>query len=348
MSTLLPLDRIRKTRETPESIREAQVANSKMDITFIGVLILAASIATLGLASNSEATIVGAMLISPLMQPIMSLAYGVAVKDRTLKVRSTVTLVVGILVTLLTATVVENLLSLYEPTEMILARIQPSLIDLGVAVAAAGAGALGATRKNISAALPGVAIAVALVPPLCVTGIGISVGSSTIAMGSLLLFSVNLVAIVLVAAFVFIMEGIGNFVRALPAMMLIVVSVCGITYFLSGSQDTLRRRDEAHEVIESFLRETYSTNLAAHPGDVNRVLVTDYADHVYVFAELKGSQENFTQQKMDELHRRLSHKLSSAVNLKVLLVHSNELTVYTRKVPENLGPDYGLDILMPK
>lgn len=348
MTPLFPLERIRRTRESPDIIHETQVANSKLDFSFGGILVLAASIATMGLAANSEATIVGAMLISPLMQPIVSLAYGVATKDLALKIRSTITLGIGILITLLTAALVETILSLYEPTEMILARIQPSLTDLSIAIAAAAAGAFGATRKNISSALPGVAIAVALVPPLCVTGIGISVGSTTIAIGSFMLFSVNLVAIVLIAACVFIVEGIGNFLRALPSMGLILATIVGLSYWLAPSQDSLRRKDQAHEVIENFLRETYATDLAAHPGDLNRVLVTDYPDHVYVFAELKGSQEKFTQDKMEVLHDRLARRFHRDVNLKVLLLHSNELTLYTKKIPEKLGPDYGLDILLPK
>lgn len=348
MTSLFPLERIRRTRESPEVIHATQVANSRLDFSFVGILVLAASIATMGLASDSEATIVGAMIISPLMQPIISLAYGVATRDLALKVRSTVTLVVGIAITLATAALVETVLSLYEPTEMILARIQPSLTDLSIAIAAAGAGAFAATRRNIASALPGVAIAVALVPPLCVTGIGLSVGSEIISVGSLMLFSVNLVAIVLVAACVFMVEGVGNFLRALPAVGLILVVILGFACWLAPSQDSLRRKDQAHEVIETFLRETYSTDLAAHPGDLNRVLVTDYPDHVYVFAELKGSEERFTQPKMKELHQRLTEKFQREVNLKVLLLHSNELTVYTKKIPADLGPDYGLDILLPK
>ncbi len=348
MSSFFDLERIRKSRETLENIHDQQVANSRLDFSFLGILVLAATIATLGLAADSEATIVGAMLISPLMKPIMALSYGVAMGDWSLRFRSIMTLLAGILITLLTSSAVENLLSLYEPTDMILARTQPSLIDLCVAIAAAGAGALGATRKNISEALPGVAIAVALVPPLCVTGIGLSVGSWTIALGSLTLFSVNLVAIVLVAAIIFMVEGVGNFKRAIIAMGVIIVSVAAFAYVLTGTQRNLVREDEAHEVIEGFLRESYIQDRIAHPGDLNRVLVTDYPDHVYVFAEVKSSPEKFTQKEIEELHRRLTVKLEHAVNLKVLLVHANELKVYTRELPKGVNPDYGIDILVPK
>lgn len=346
--SLFGLLHLRYSPEQQKRVHDEQVANSQLDFTFVFVLILAASIATLGLAANSEATIVGAMLISPLMKPIMALAYGISIGDWTLNLRSLRTLVAGILITLVTAAVVENLLSLYEPTQMILARTSPSLIDLCVAIAAAGAGTLAVTRKSISDTLPGVAIAVSLVPPLCVTGIGLSVMSSTIALGSFTLFSVNLVAIVLVASCLLMLEGVGSPRRALPSLAVVLLVVSGFVYVLSKSQDQLRQEDEAHEVIESYLRESYASERVAHPGDLNRVLAEGYDDHIYVFAEIKATPEKFTQRQMDELHRRLSARLGTAINLKVLLVHAQELTVYTSQLPEGVKTDYGVDILVPK
>lgn len=348
MSVISHFRQLRKSPEALKAIHEEQVANAQLNIPFVFILVLAAAIATLGLAANSEATIVGAMLISPLMKPIMSLAYGISIGDWSLNFRSIRTLLTGIVITLGTSGIVENLLSLYEPTDMILARTSPSLIDLCVAIAAAGAGALAATRKSISDTLPGVAIAVALVPPLCVTGIGLSVLSSPIALGSLTLFSVNLVAIVLVASCIFIVEGVGSPTRALPALVIVVVAVAGFVYLLSDSQENLRNQDIAHEAIETYLRESYIRDRIAHPGDLNRVLVTDYADHVYVFAEVKATPEKFTKKEMEQLHQQLSQRLNRAVNLKVLLVNSHELTVYSRQLPEGIETDYGVDILLPK
>jgi uncharacterized hydrophobic protein (TIGR00271 family) len=348
MSLITDFLQLKKTPETLKDIHDQQVANAQLNIPFAFVLILAATIATLGLAANSEATIVGAMLVSPLMKPIMSLAYGISIGDWSLNLRSVRTLLTGIAITLVTSAVVENLLSLYEPTEMILARTSPSLIDLCVAIAAAGAGTLAVTRKSISDTLPGVAIAVSLVPPLCVTGIGVSVTSSTIALGSLMLFSVNLVAIVLMATCLFILEGVGKPRRALPALGIIVLAVAGFAYVLSGSQEKLRQQDIAHEVIESYLRESYVRNRVAHPGDLNRVLVEDYDDHIYVFAEVKGAPEKLTKAEVEELHRRLSQRLDHDINLKILLVHSNELTIYTKKLPKGIETDYGVDIILPK
>ncbi len=348
MSIISNFLQFRKSPEALKTIHEAQAANAELNVPFVFILILAASIATLGLAANSEATIVGAMLISPLMKPIMSLAYGISIGDWSIKWRSIRTLLTGIFITLVTSAVVENLLSLYEPTDMILARTSPSLIDLCVAIAAAGAGTLAATRKSISDTLPGVAIAVALVPPLCVTGIGLSVASSTIALGSLTLFSVNLVAIVLVASSLFIVEGVGKPKRALPTLAVVVLAVFGFIYLLSGSQEKLRLEDAAHEVIEDFMREGYIRDRIAHPGDLNRVIVQDYDDHIYVFAEIKAVPEKFTQEELDELHRRISSKVDRVVNLKLLLVHSNEVRVYSTKLPEGIEVDYGMDILLPK
>jgi uncharacterized hydrophobic protein (TIGR00271 family) len=351
-STFIPnfLNResIRKSRRNPVDVRAAQEANATFDLTFISILVFASSIATLGLASNSEATIVGAMLISPLMRPIMALAYAVAVGDGRMKRKSLLTLSGGILITLLTSAVVENLLSLYEPTNMILARIQPSLVDLSVAVAAAAAGTLAATRSNVSDALPGVAIAVSLVPPLCVTGIGISVGSSAIALGSLTLFTVNLVGIVLAAATIFVLEGIGGFFRSIGSLAIILISIVSLGYFLGDTQTKMLQEDRAHDVIEDYLKESYVRDRIAHPGDLNRVMVMDYPDHVFVFAEIKSMPEKFTEAEMTELHKRLTSSFNQDVNLKVLIVHANETTFYTRPLPTEVGVDYGLDVLVPK
>lgn len=161
---------------------------------------LSAGIATLGLVQNSPAVIIGAMLISPLMGPIMSAGLALAVGDLYLGLKSILNLVLSVFVSILLAGLLVWLLPFHTATPEILSRIHPNLLDLGIAILSGLAGSmvvcLGGGKSGIMA-LPGVAIAVALMPPLCVVGFGL--GSSfnrEIMSGAALLFLTNLVAIV--------------------------------------------------------------------------------------------------------------------------------------------------------
>lgn len=152
-------------REDPTVLLAMQVSYSALSLQFLLILGLASTIASLGLMADSAVAIVGAMLIAPLMRPILAIAYGVVTGNPRMLSRAVVTLSIGVLTTVLLAWLMEQLLGLREPTTEILARTRPSMIDLGVAVAAGIAAGLASVRRNVADTLPGVAIAVALVPP---------------------------------------------------------------------------------------------------------------------------------------------------------------------------------------
>jgi uncharacterized hydrophobic protein (TIGR00271 family) len=169
-------------------------------------LLLSAAIATFGLVLNSPAVVIGAMLVSPLMGPILGAGLALAAADLYLGLRSIGTLVVSIAAAIVFSGLVVWALPFHAPTAEILARTQPNLLDLGVAVFSGLAGALIVTRPNADGvtALPGVAIAVALMPPLCTIGFGVGSGfDKAIMSGAALLFLTNLVAIVGSAFLVF-------------------------------------------------------------------------------------------------------------------------------------------------
>ena len=138
-------------------------------------------IATLGLISNSTAVVIGAMIVAPLMDPILSLAFGLTIADNRLVKRSAITVVIGVLTVVGTSWLLASLLGANEINPEITGRTAPNLIDLVIAVAAAVAGAFTLSRDRLSNSIAGVAIAVALVPPLCVTGIGLSLGPEMVA-----------------------------------------------------------------------------------------------------------------------------------------------------------------------
>jgi uncharacterized hydrophobic protein (TIGR00271 family) len=172
---------------------------------------LSAGIATMGLVQNSPAVIIGAMLISPLMGPILSTGLALAVGDSYLLLKSFLNLTLSIAASTGLAGLLVWLLPYHTVTPEILARIHPNLLDLGIAVLSGLAGSIVVCRGGAGSgvmALPGVAIAVALMPPLCVMGFGM--GNSfnfEIMYGASLLFLTNLVAIVSSAFGVFLLVG---------------------------------------------------------------------------------------------------------------------------------------------
>lgn len=148
-------------------------------------------IACIGLDTGSTAVIIGAMLISPLMGPILGSGFSLAVHDRPLLRISLVHFGQAVLLTLLIATLYFLVTPLGEPTAELLARTRPSLLDAAIAFFGGAAGILAQSRKNPSSAIPGVAIATALMPPLCTVGAGIAVASPRMALGALYLFVLN-------------------------------------------------------------------------------------------------------------------------------------------------------------
>ena len=158
-------------------------------LSYYVMLFLSGVIAVLGLLAGSTAAIIGAMIVAPLMGPIVAMAFAITMNNRRLLKQSLLSVLTGASMVILTAYLVSELLGITTLNPEILQRTQPTLIDLAVGLAAGAAGSFAKTRREIADALPGVAIAVALVPPLSVIGIGLALGDHTVAVGSTLLFS---------------------------------------------------------------------------------------------------------------------------------------------------------------
>lgn len=200
--------------------RKAIVLNDLIEsaspgVDFFVLIILSCIIATFGLIIDSPAVIIGAMLVAPLMSPILGLSMAsISGLSHFLK-RSMTAVLAGVGA----AVVLSALLSFvayrlpYGPlaniSNEVLARTSPSLIDLGIALAGGSAAAYALAHPRLSAALPGVAIATALMPPICTIGIGISFLNPSIILGATLLFATNLVSISFAGSITFAMMGFG-------------------------------------------------------------------------------------------------------------------------------------------
>lgn len=224
-------------------------------LSFFVMLTLSGIIATLGLLAGSTATVIGAMIIAPLMGPIIGIAYAIALANRRLMKRAGITLAVGILVTVGSAIVIAYLLGLQTITDEIGQRTEPTLIDLFVAMAAGAAGAFAKARRRIADAFPGVAIAVALVPPLGVIGIGIAIGDQSVWVGATLLFATNLAGTIFSGTLIFLWQEYGSLQRARNAIMLSGAVILAIGVPLAFSLNTLLIQSNTRQQVRYILLE---------------------------------------------------------------------------------------------
>jgi uncharacterized hydrophobic protein (TIGR00271 family) len=163
--------------------------------TNLWVLIFAIFIASIGLNVNSAAVVIGAMLISPLMGPIMGLGYGAGINDSKLIRKALFNLGLTAIISLVTSTLYFLITPLTQAESELIARTTPSIWDVLIALFGGLAGMIGATRKVKSNLVPGVAIATALMPPLCTAGYGLATRNADFFFGALYLFSINSVFI---------------------------------------------------------------------------------------------------------------------------------------------------------
>ena len=179
----------------PDKIDATIRANTRVSGTNMWVLMFAIAVSSIGLNVNSTAVVIGAMLISPLMGPIVGMGYGLAVGDTTLIRQAARNIIIFVVISLITATLYFLLTPLKEAQSELLARTQPTLWDVLIAFFGGSAGIVAQTRKEGGNAIPGVAIATALMPPLCTAGYGLAHGNWQYFFGAFYLFAINCVFI---------------------------------------------------------------------------------------------------------------------------------------------------------
>ncbi|PRY12322.1 putative hydrophobic protein (TIGR00341 family) [Pontibacter ummariensis] len=199
--------------------------NAKATGPYLTLMVLSTLLATLGLFSDSSPVIIGAMILAPLMAPIISMSMGVLRQEKKLISGSAKTIALGLFLSYLAAVLLTLLMPLQALNPEISSRIRPNLLDLGVAIFSGVAGAYAHARKEVAKTLAGVAIAVALVPPLSVSGIGIGWADWEVFSGALLLFTTNLAGIILAAAFTFMLLGFSPFRLARKGLLISLLVV---------------------------------------------------------------------------------------------------------------------------
>ncbi|NLE44826.1 MAG: TIGR00341 family protein [Chloroflexi bacterium] len=189
-------------------VQQNLLQGARPGVNYFVLIVLSCVIAAVGLLLNSPAVVIGAMLVAPLMSPILAFSIGMVVGDLRMIRFSWEAIFKGVVLALVIAAFIGLIAPIHVSTAEMLARAEPSLLDLVVALASGMAGAYAIARKDVSAALPGVSIAAALMPPLATVGLGLAMGDMRVAGGALLLFVTNIAAISLAGGIVFLFLGI--------------------------------------------------------------------------------------------------------------------------------------------
>ncbi len=337
-----------------EELSLAMVHASIPSFGFFFMLGIAAAIATFGLIVNSAPTIIGAMIIAPLMSPILSLSYGLVTLDRWLITRSIITVTAGTVLVVAIAYAMAMSLGLRLTGSEIISRTAPTLFDLGVALPAGAAAAFSQTRRSIASSIAGVAIAVALVPPLAVSGIGLAIGPEAtlesgmslaefasygggvvdIATGAFVLFLTNLVGIIVVAMLIFICQRYGEWKKALLALAAIAFSAVFLVRPLHEALYRLYVKDKV-VLLAVKLAKARPDIIAGAQGFEN--LNVFYADGVlHVYADMfmqKDKMENL-QGRLDEFRKILSAEIGEPVVVDMTLAPVDIVTVHSETPKE--------------
>jgi len=208
------------------------VLREKAELTsaFVVMMILSTLIATYGLFADSSPVVIGAMILAPIISPIVSFSMGMVRYDKKMLKSGITTILIGTLVSLFFAAIITILLPMKVHTPVIDDRLSPTMLDMGIAFVSGIAAAYAHAKEGIAKSLAGVAIAVALVPPLAVAGIGIGWWDWEVFSGAFLLYSTNLSGIVLASGLTFLFLGFAPFKRAKVGLIygLLIIILVGV------------------------------------------------------------------------------------------------------------------------
>lgn len=294
-------------------------------LSFFFMLILSSVISTLGLLSGSTATVIGAMIIAPLMGPIIGIAYAIAVANRRLMKRAGMTLLFAAVTTILSAAIICQLTGLRALTEEITLRTEPTLIDLFVAIAAGAAGAFAKSRKHIADAFPGVAIAVALLPPLSAIGIGLALLDPNVWLGATLLFITNLTGIIFSGILVFLWQRYGTLERAQGGIVISLATLVAIGIPLCLSLNNLLIESNTRQKIWRVMRQ--ESTLLEQAEMKSLQVRRGQGGGLSVEVELTAPLNALSEAQVEQSQRLLEDRLKRPVSLTVQVTPMREFLV---------------------
>lgn len=274
-------------------------------------------IASFGLVTNSTAVIIGAMLVAPLMTPIFGIALGLIRGDAILFGKAMRAEIAGVVAAVVMGFILGYIYPALVPTPEMLARTQPQLFDLLVAVFSGFAGAYALVDEHISPALPGVAIATAIVPPLANCGLCFSLQAYEGGIGSFLLFFANFLSILVVASVTFWFFGMTRGVEALDRKTIArrfglpVVAFVLMAIFLSHALYQIARSHRIEKTTHTILGETLAESAGIR---LDRMIFSENKGIIYVLAQIHSSGI-LSPRQVTRMQDRLTEALQSPAEL---------------------------------
>jgi uncharacterized hydrophobic protein (TIGR00271 family) len=321
----------RQLLEKPTSAKDVEQAVEKGSIpafAFYFMLVMSAVIATFGLLANSAAVIIGAMIVAPLMNPIIAMSCGLVAGRGQLITRSLLVVLTGTILTITVAFLFTEAIGWKLAGTEIVSRMRPTLLDLGVAIAAGAAAAFAYTRPGVSSSLAGVAIAVALVPPLCTVGIAVALGheasvevglalDSFSARGPLLLYLTNIVGIIFAGSVVFFWQYYRRRVLAVLTLALTFCSLIIVVPPLGVSMDNVLIRNQVRRSLAAIGRSILPED---HKGRLTNLSVRIGQDATFVRADVVAPPGLLTQELIDAIRNKLSEIVKIPVVFEVGII----------------------------
>jgi uncharacterized hydrophobic protein (TIGR00271 family) len=314
-------------REQQVEVYKRVRRGARPDTDFFVMMGLSAVIATYGLLQGSTAVIIGAMLVAPLFTPILALSLAIVQGDVRLIRLAIEAAIKGIVLAVGLAVALSAFSPLRVVTNEIAVRTSPNLFDLAVALASGAAGAYALAREDVAAALPGVAIAAALVPPLGVIGIGLALGDSNITLGSTLLFTTNLIAIMLAGSITLILLGFRpaageerearlrlGLVTSIVLLVAITIPLA-IVFIDAVQESTVSQRVD--QVFSNQFENDPNIDIVSLDFDIKR-------ENVEVWATL-NTRQPATRDMAEKLQAELIDTLNRQVELHLILVPVDEI-----------------------
>jgi uncharacterized hydrophobic protein (TIGR00271 family) len=315
--------------EMIENIRTA----STPGFDYFFLVILSGAIATLGLINDSPAVIIGAMLVAPLMSPILGIGLGSITADTKLAQNSLTALIRGAILSIILATLLalSNIYLPFAPSLIdipreVISRTRPTPNDLMIALAGGLAAAYSLSQPQLSAALPGVAIATALMPPLATIGIGIALGRWDIAGGASLLFLTNAVTIAFAGSLVFFLEGFKPRFKKeiglpktilvagiLTALLLIPLTILGARFVTQTQEDRLINTIVEREISDMANAELVDL-IITHTEQELQLEVTIRSNRPPTYSQVVNLQEALVAQLNKPVALNLDHIRSETLD----------------------------------
>ena len=297
----------RATAEEFQDLFQVLRENAQTTSAFMIMMVLSTLIAAFGLFGNSSPVIIGAMILAPIIAPIVSFAMGMVRYDLSMLKTSLRTIAAGTAVSLSFAAFVSIIIPLEIITPEIEARLSPTLLDMGIAVASGIAAAYANAKEGIARSLAGVAIAVALVPPLAVAGIGIGWWDWQVFSGAFLLYLTNLSGIIMFAGLTFLLLGFAPFKRARMGLVYTFLILILVAVPLSLSFDRIIQEASITRALEGTTIE----------NTVLRDVKIRFGKPIVLSLRLVGP-EAMESQKIQKIKEEIEKRLEHPVILEVV------------------------------